>query len=186
MAGTWKPDAPGASSDKEAGKLPLSHLAIPLDLSNDIRKHLHAEHSSSPPSCFRPEQDLLPETCGCGAGWKQYDEEYRVGTYYTVTFVSTVKVFFRQCCLNKCAWHFDGQSVGVFNYSGETLVSYTLLREFFNCSVKNAMSWAGFLHKINSMYTDIYSLAESAFTSMSVNTFSKVWEYGIALYQLLI
>jgi len=174
MAGTWKPDTPGASSDKEAGNLPLSHLAIPLDLENDIREHLHAEHSSSPPSNFHPEQHLMPVTCGCGAGWKQYDEEYRVGTYYTVSYVSRVKVFYRQCCLNKCAHHFDGQSVGVFNYSGETLVSYTLMREFFNCSVKNGMSWAGFLHKINGMYSEIYSLKDSPFISMCPNTFSKV------------
>lgn len=174
MDKTWKPDTPGASSDKESGKLPLSHLAIPLDLSDDIRKHLHMEHCSSPPSTFRPEQHLLPATCSCGAGWKQYDEEYCVGSYYTVSFVSRVKVYYRQCCMKKCAWHFDGQSVGVFNYSGETLISYTLLREFFNCSVKNHMSWAGFLHKITSMYTDIYSLADSPFIPMSANTFSKV------------
>ncbi len=77
--------------------------------------------------------------------------------------------------MNKCAWHFDGQSVGVFNYSGETLVSYTLLQEFFNCSVKNAMSWAGFLHKINAMYSDVYSLEGSPYSAMSPNTFSKVF-----------
>lgn len=174
MAGCWKPDTPGASSDKEARNLPLSHVAIPLKLPNDVRKHLHAEHSSSPPSEFHPEQNLLPSTCDCGAGWKQYDEEYRVGTYYTVSFVSRVKVFYRRCCLNQCAWHFDGQSLGVFNYSGDTLVSYTFMQDFFNCSVKNGMSWAGFLLKINSMYSDIYSYEGSPFTSMSPNTFSKV------------
>jgi hypothetical protein len=184
MANTWKPDIPGASSDKEAATLPLSHLAIPLVLPNDIRNHLRAEHSSSPPSDFHPEQHVLPASCSCGAGWKQYDEEYRVGTYYTVSFVSRAKVFYRRCCLNKCAWHFDGQSVGVFNYSGETLVSYTLLHEFFNCSVKNGMSWAGFLHKINTMYSEVYSLEGSPFTSMSANTFSKV-HIGVLFIHLI-
>ena len=174
MASTWKPEVPGASLDKEATNLLFSHLAIPLVLSNEIRQHLQSEHSSSPPSEFHPEQHLLPLSCSCGAGWKQYDEEYHVGTYYTISFVSCAKVFYRQCCLNKCAWHFDGQSVGVFNYSGATLVSYTLLQEFFNCSVKNAMSWAGFLHKISTMYSDVYSLEGSPFISMSANTFSKV------------
>lgn len=174
MGNSWKPDIPGASSDKESANLPLSHLAIPLVLPNDVRMHLQAEHVSSPPSEFHPEKHLLPATCSCGAGWRQFDELYREGTYYTVTFVSKAKVFHRRCILNKCAWHFDGQSVGVFNYSGETLVSYTLLREFFNCSVKNSMSWAGFLHKINAMYSEVYSLKESPFSSMSSNTFSKV------------
>lgn len=173
MDSAWKPDVPGASSDNEPN-LPLSHLAIPLVLPKKIREHLQSEHSSSPPSEYHPEQQLLPLSCSCGAGWKQYDEEYRVGTYYTVSFVSSVKVFYRRCCLNKCAWHFDGQSVGVLNYSGETLISYTLLKEFFNCCVKNGMSWAGFLHKINSMYSDVYSFESSPFTSMSASTFSKV------------
>lgn len=95
MASTWKPDLPGASSNKEAANLPLSHLVIPLVLSDKIKLHLQAEHSSCPPREFRPEQDILPVTCSCGAGWKQYNKEYHVGTYYTVSFVSSTKVFYR-------------------------------------------------------------------------------------------
>lgn len=181
MPSSWQPDIPGAASDKEATNLPLSHLAIPVVLPNSVRIHLQAEHVSSPPSEYHPEKHLLPSCCNCGAGWKQYDEEYRIGTYYTVSFVSSVRVYYRRCCLNKCSWHFDGQSVGVFNYSGETLVSYTLLKEFFNCSVKNAMSWAGFLEKINNMYGEVYSAEETPFVAMSASTLSRVIIYVVEI-----
>ena len=174
MKEEWKPDPPKAVSDKESGKLPLSHLAIPAVLNSDIRKHLQAEQASSPPSNFHPEPDLLPATCVCKAGWKKYDEFFCEGVYFTTTFVSKVKVFQRKCCTNKCSWHFDGQSVGVFNYSGETLVSYTLMWDFYHCGVKHGMSWSSFLNKTNDMYKEIYSMEGSPFVAMSMNTFTKV------------
>lgn len=175
MSGQWKPEHSHTSRGAEIeSRFPLSHKAIPLVVPNKIRANLQTEKPETSPIQYFPEPELLPSNCQCDAKWKNYDEEYKVGRYYTVNFVKNVQVYCRKCVNNKCTWHFDGQSCGIFNYSGETLISYSLLHEFFNCCVRNGMSWSGFLDKTNHMYGDIFSMDDEKMQSMSPNTFSNV------------
>lgn len=175
MEGDWKPDCPkNTTTDKINSKLPHSYKSVPLVMPNNIRQYLQTEKYETSPLEYRPEQEMLPATCQCGSDWKSYDEPFTTGTYYTTSFVKNVMVYCRNCVNDKCKWHYDGQQNGVFNYSGETLISYTMLHEFFNCCVRNSMSWAGFLNKTNHMYNDIYSLQEEKMQSMSSHTFTKV------------
>lgn len=174
MEGDWKPSRPNHNVEAEEEKFPLSHKAIPLVLPNSIRLHLQQEKFETSPIEYKPEADLIPEKCNCGDKWKSYPEIFKTAKYYTATFVKSVLVYCLKCVNNKCTRHFDGQSCGILNYSGETLISYTLLNEFFNCCIRNAMSWAGFLNKTNHMYNDVYSIEEDEMQSMSSHTFSKV------------
>ena len=173
----WKPRRPNDSTDSGAAaksRLPLSFVPIRLQLPDAVREILQAETEANCPSVFHPEVELLPATCACGEKWKQHDEQYSVGTYYTPTFTKRVLVYCRKCVNNKCLHHFDGQSTGTFNYSGETLISYSLLRNAFNCCVRNGMSWSGYIGKITSMYNDIYSMNDCKMPFLSGATFSKV------------
>lgn len=70
--------------------------------------------------------------------------------------------------------HFDGQGQGVFNYSGETLVSYAVFQDYHNCCVKAGMSWSSFVNKTNSMYNDAYCDSSQQMSFMSYPTFVKV------------
>lgn len=175
MKGDWKPEHSHTTRAAEVeNRFPLSHKPIPLVLPNNIRVNLQVEKFDTSPLKYVPEPELIPPVCKCGDKWKSYDEEFKVGRYYTLCFVKNVLVYCRKCVNNKCIWHFDGQSCGVFNYSGETLLSYTLLQESFNCCVRNGMSWAGFLDKTNHMYGDVFSMQEDKMHSMSSHTFSNV------------
>jgi hypothetical protein len=171
---TWKPKKPNTSNVQEESKFLLSHRAISLVLPDSVKKQLQNETRQSSPVEYKPEPHLLPPTCSCNLSWKHSDEQFAIGKYHTVGFVKKVIVYCRKCVANKCVWHFDGQEAGVMNYSGETLVSYTLLNEFYNRCVRNGMSWSGFLNKTNFMYKDVYSLEDDIQQSMSSNTFSKV------------
>ena len=154
--------------------LPLSHSAIHLMLPDSVRERFMKEESSTSPCQYEPELFMLPEKCRCGVQWKSYNELYSTGIYYTLTFRKSVAVYVRKCTKSVCFHHFDGQTTGVFNYSGETLVSYALMHDFLNSCITGGMSWSSFINKTNAMYNGVYCKQAMSMPFMSQNTFCKV------------
>lgn len=163
----------------------LSYKPIQQALSDAVRKRLTDESVSNFPEELFPEENLLEETCDCGSRWKNYAEKYSVGTYYALTFKKKVQVYVRKCMSNKCKRHFDGQDMGVFNYSGETLVSYALIQDYHNTCLKAQISWNAYIDKINAMYNDVYCDTAHSQAFLSLRTFSKVWTVVGLLLMLL-
>lgn len=170
----WKPPPPKKTSEVEATHLPLSYLPVEQHISDSVRQALATESEASSPGEYRPEVHLRPDQCKCGEKWKSFDELYTMGTYYTSCFKKNIPVYVRKCVTNKCSQHFDGQSTGVFNYSGETLVSYAVMQDYFHCCIRGGMSWAAFLNKMNCMYNNVFTEQAVQMPFMSTSTFSKV------------
>lgn len=174
MDADWKPKPLNKQGSEPAGVFPLSFSPIAQLICDSTRELLASETEEGSPKVYRPEEFLLPHECRCGEKWKSSDEEFAVGTYYSLTFKKSVVVYVRKCVKNKCVRHFDGQSTGVFNYSGETLVSYALLEDYQNCCVVAGMSWSGYLNKMNNMYNKVYCKTLQTMAFMSQPTFVKV------------
>lgn len=177
MDAGWKPKPMNKGGPEAVGLFPLSSVPIAQLIADPTREVLASETEEISPITYRPEEWLLPQLCKCGEKWKNNDEEFATGTYYSLTFKKNVMVYARKCVKNKCMHHFDGQSVGVFNYSGETLVSYGLLEDYHNCCVVSGMSWSGYLNKMDRMYNKVYCKASQKMMFMSQPTFVKVCFY---------
>lgn len=175
MDENWAPKHPQATATVElVDTFPLSHLPIQQQLSDCVRVRLRLETEDTCPTEFSTEEHLLPEKCKCGEPWKKYPEFFRCGTYFGLTFKKRVIVNCRRCVNNKCTAHFDGQEQGVFNYSGETLVSYSLLKDYHNCCIKGGMSWSAYVEKMTSMYNEVYCEQNKEMAFLSNPTFVKV------------
>lgn len=170
----WKPKPLNKGGCEPVASFPLSCTPITQLIDDSARELLAAETAQTSPITYKPETWLLPPLCKCGERWKDWDEEYAIGTYYALTFKKNVAVYARKCVRNTCIAHFDGQSVGVFNYSGETLVSYALLEDYQNCCVVSGMSWSGYLNKMDKMYNRVYCKTSQQMIFMSQPTFVKV------------
>lgn len=158
----------------DAVHLPLSYVPIAQELPDSVRELLATETLAACPSEFRPEELLLPGLCKCGETWRKDPELFALGTFYALSFKKVVPVYVKKCIKGICTHHFDGQSAGVFNYSGETLVSYALLQDYHNCCIKANMSWASYVSKISSMYNNTYCSSAEEMSFMSYPTFVKV------------
>lgn len=176
---------PTPQHDEEEDVQPLSYRPIQQILSDSVRKRLMEENYTTFPQELYPEEHLLEETCGCGNKWKNYCEKHANGTYFALTFKKKVQVYVRKCMANTCKRHFDGQEMGIFNYSGETLVSYALIQDYHNTCLKAQISWNAYIEKINSMYNDVYCEVALRQPFMSFRTFSKVhqhWLHSLLIY----
>ena len=169
----WQPKPPQKIAC-ETPQLPLSFLPISQHMEKQVRDRLSTETMAQCPIDFRPEMPLLPALCCCGEKWKNYDEYFATGAYYALTFKKNVEVYVRKCVTGRCTHHFDGQSMGVFNYSGETLVSYAVLHDYENCCVRGGMAWKAYVEKSQRMYDKVYCESSLQMTFMSYPTFVKV------------
>ncbi len=174
MDDNWKPRKPEPVSMSESPQTtPLSYTPIQQNLPDSVRSRLSTETEQSTPHEFSPHDHLLPKQCSCGNSWKSYNECYRKGVYYALTFKKNVIVNCRRCVANKCTWHYDGQEEGVFNYSGDILVSYALLKDYHNSCIKGGMTWTSYVEKISNMYNEVYCDQDKQMTFMSNPSFVK-------------
>ena len=153
---------------------PLSRMPILQVIPDAVRDWLINKDYSNLPTSFHPEDFLFPSECNCGAKWKQYDEFLCTGRYYSLTFSKSIAVYVRKCINSRCLQHFDGQTSGVFNYSGETLVSYSLMQDFQHCCINGGMSWQSYLSKTSAMYAQVFCKQSLDMPFMSHPTFTKV------------
>ena len=103
-----------------------------LDLPLYVKEILSLETGNSLPKQVRPEPEMLASKCKCGEGWEMTDTRLCYGYLYYSRGRIVTEVFYRRCVNKKCELHFDGRELGIFNYSGHTLVSYTLLFRYLN------------------------------------------------------
>lgn len=170
----WKINKKDVLDFKKPNPLPYSYQTIIRPFPNAVRARLSCETFSSFPTSFYPESNLLPSGCSCGCGWKKSDEKFCQGIYFGQTFRKHVNVYYRRCLRNLCSWHYDGQSDGIFNYSGNTLMSYTLLQDLEVSCIKNAMTWKGFTNRMQDLYNKIFCDQEKKMPFVSEPTLGLV------------
>jgi len=167
---------------KEPRKLPLSFTSISLNITDDVREQMLNLTPQTAPKALHPEPFLLPEKCTCGSVWKHEDQLFRDGFLFTTRFKSAVKVYYRKCVKDQCEWHYDGQSDGIFNYSGETLVSYELMWDYIaNCTFGH-MPCNTYVTTLDHKYNKVYHAAGQRMDFVQTGTFSKVTENFIGMY----
>jgi len=170
----WKPEEK-KRSPTVSSSLPLSKRRIDLKISDEVRDKLTTENSSNSPKEYYPEANILPTLCTCGGKWKKDDERFCDGVYYALTFKQSAVVYYRRCIAEKCEFHYDGQADGVFNYSGETLVSYALLYDYTKSCIEGATTWSAFVSRIQYMYNEVYCNSALKMDFMSIPTFVQVY-----------
>lgn len=170
----WKVDKSDLSNFKKPNLLPYSFQQIIKPFPNSVRARLSGETYENCPTLFFTEPHLLPDCCSCGGGWKKADEVFCKGFYYTQMFRKAVIVHYRRCIRNSCSWHYDGQGDGIFNYSGSTLMSYTLLQDLEVSCIKNAMTWKAFANRMKDLYNKIFCDQEEKMPFVSEPTLGQV------------
>lgn len=152
--------------------MPLSSTHISLSLSKQQRLNIRS-FELNVEDVF-PENSLLPEICSCGAGWLSKDSFYCQGVLYTLGNRKLINVWCRKCKNNTCVHHYDGQQDCIFNYSGQSLISYDILIDYHSSLLTSQTSFTGYVKKINFMYKKIHSNLEDNLKFLSIATFEKV------------
>lgn len=124
-------------------------------LDDSVRAKLAAETKDSLPKVFIPDTSTAPSHCSCGLEWGP-EEKFCDGYLYYSRGRILGKVFYRRCVNFKCELHYDGAQDGIFNYSGQTLVSYTLLLDYFAGLKTGKMTWSAFVAQKNYLYNNAY------------------------------
>jgi hypothetical protein len=109
---------------------PLSWKKISLRLTNEQKKRLSVETLQSMPLEVHPSEENTTGLCQCGFIWEKTDQKLCEGFIYGSRGRTVCSVYYRRCIKHKCEAHFDGNAEGLFNYSGQTIVSYTLLNRY--------------------------------------------------------
>lgn len=168
------PSKPTPASETPKVQFPLSQKTIPSVIPNHVREQLAGELATNTSREYHPEVHLRPNKCECNDEWKDEDEFFCRGTYYAIAFKQSVCVYYRRCVQDICHHHYDGQEDGVFNYSGETMVSYALLHLYVSSCLSSATTWNAFQVSQNTLYNKVFCPIEQQMNFMSLPTLIQV------------
>lgn len=152
---------------------PKSTTIFTFQLDDAVRMKLAAETKDTLPKIFRPELNRVQTLCKCGMKWGA-ETKYCDGFLYYSRGRILGKVFYRKCSNFKCELHYDGAQDGIFNYSGQTLVSYTLLLEYFAAIKTGKMTWTAFAAQKDFLYNNAYCNDKMECPFMDARTWQNV------------
>lgn len=167
-------------------KGPRSKVMFSFILSDKIKQNLANETYRTVFREVHPEPSLLPTVCPCGNAWKTVDEKHSTGFLYFSRGRVVCTVFHRKCVNNTCVQHYDGSEDGIFHYSDYTLVSYSLLLEYFASMATGKITWNSFALKKEFEYNHAFCNTDKYLPFMDARTWEMVSHGHFSLYSLAI
>lgn len=152
----WKPQKAKRyryAAPKQKFPKPHSYWSISTEFSPSVQLSLRDD--AFPTKCI-PEASVLAHGCKCGAGWEEEDVLLCEGLLFTSRRIIKCQVFARWCLKRTCRAHFDGSSVGIFNYSSKRMVAYDVLRDYAHSALASGMTFAGFVAKKNRELSTVF------------------------------
>lgn len=164
--------------------LPLSTCVISLTMNAAQRARMASEASAECITEVFPEEENLPAKAPCGDLWSSKCQVFCQGTFYTLISRTLITVWCKKCLSGCCVHHFNGNKQAIFNYSGQTLISYSVFFNYQSILFTSQTSIYGYVNKMNRMYRRAYNDPTITCSFLNGNTFKRVCEWILCFVTL--